>query len=70
MKRHDFIDGITFLGFALILVNLAGNIGETAYLWGLIKPLWMMAMLDIGSVFCLIVGASVLFGKGDVWFKK
>jgi len=69
MKRKDFVDGLTLLGFSLILVALAGEVGVESYLFRLFKPFIMILLLDIGSIFCFISGAFVLFGKGHIWFK-
>ena len=70
MRRKDFIDGITLMGFSLILTGLVGTITEKNYLFGFIKPAWMVLGLSLGAIFCLIAGAMVLFGKGRFCFVE
>lgn len=67
LKRTNFIDGITLLGFSLVLVTLAGTINIQPFFFGLVNEGWMKPTLGIGAIFCLLTGVAVLFDKGH-WF--
>jgi len=68
MKRKNFIDGITLLGFALILSGLATNLKEGPYLF--ISHNMMFLGLSIGAFFTLFCGAAVLLNLGRFVFKE